>query len=418
MPAIQTVNLNAPQRTEPTGLEKTLGAFANAAVNNQTQKIESDALSDIYKQYQNDGRNLEKTLFEIQSRPGISPTTRVNTVNQLLKFQEVNQHLKKQELDRVNAENKRLADREAINQMADTYGVPREEAAKFNNPSLFQRTYKPQAGKGPLGGLGGTPPTKEESENIARVVRENPDATAEELELAFNEAGIIPGRVKDVLESRRRKEEREAQERTANKKIERQEQIKFHEETQKFDEELQKNVRVAKNQLQTIEHIKKAVDSGNAGPGSWSNIFKGFGEVGDKVSKALLNEDTAAIEASIPALLEGWKEVFGVRLSDADLKVLQDKLPSASKSKEANYAVLKVLKKYAKINLLRGEIASDIKSRNNNLRPLGYVDQIEKRFDELTKPVMVLNPKTGKAVPIPAYEVGDALKAGGSLVNE
>ncbi len=92
MPSAQIVDLSPIPRTEPTTLEQTVGSFSKRMRENQ----EGDVLRDIYSQYQQDGKNLEKTLQDIQTRPGISPTTRVSTVNQILQFQKHNQELLKQ----------------------------------------------------------------------------------------------------------------------------------------------------------------------------------------------------------------------------------------------------------------------------------------------------------------------------------
>jgi hypothetical protein len=198
----------------------------------------------------------------------------------------------------------------------------------------------------------------------------------------------------------------------------REEELQFHKEGEKYDEELFKQAKIAKNQVDTIGNIEKAISSGNVTPTSLANVFKGFGKIGDKISEALINKDQATLLASIPQLLEGWKEVFGVRLSDADLKLLQDKLPSIGKTPEANRAIVKVLKKYADMTLLRSQIAKEVKEKNKGLRPLGYADKIETRFDEMVMPVKIINPGNGKEIEIPAYKVSDAIKAGGRLANE
>lgn len=61
--------------------------------------------------------------------------------------------------------------------------------------------------KGPLGGLGGKPLSEEETSAIEEVLRENPDAEPEELELAFAKKGISPGRSKPYTEARGKSEE-------------------------------------------------------------------------------------------------------------------------------------------------------------------------------------------------------------------
>jgi hypothetical protein len=131
-----------------------------------------------------------------------------------------------------------------------------------------------------------------------------------------------------------------------------------------------------------------------------------------------MNKDEATLLSSIPQLLEGWKQVFGIRLTDADLKILQDKLPDIGKSPEANKAILKVMKKYGEMSSLRHKIATDIKKGNKGIRPLGYADMIEERFDEMVKPVKIINPKTGNTIEIPAYKMGDAINSGARLADE
>jgi len=197
-----------------------------------------------------------------------------------------------------------------------------------------------------------------------------------------------------------------------------QERRDIHKESAKYDEELISNAKVAKKQIETLDDIEKAINSGNVKPGSWTNIFKGFGKIGEQVSKAITNKDEATLQASIPALLEGWKDVFGVRLSDADLKVLQDKLPDIGKNPAANKAILKIMRKYADQTLLRSKIASQIKKENKGWRPLGYADTIEERYDQMIAPIKVKNPHTGRTVEIPAYQVSAAVEDGGEIINE
>lgn len=217
-------------------------------------------------------------------------------------------------------------------------------------------------------------------------------------------------------ELKRRQEDRkiEQKEKTAS----RDEEIAFHKESQAYDDELFKQSKIAKKQFGAIEDVEKAISSGNISPGSLANIFKGFGKIGDKISEALVNKDQAALMASIPQLLEGWKEVFGVRLSDADLKLLQDKLPSIGKTPEANRAIVKVLRKYADMTVLRSQIAREVKEKNKGLRPLGYADKIEQLFDERIAPVKIVNPNNGNIIEVPAYKVSEAINAGGRLSNE
>lgn len=192
----------------------------------------------------------------------------------------------------------------------------------------------------------------------------------------------------------------------------------FHKESKDFDAELLKNESAAKKQQLAISDIEKAVNSGNVKPSSWANLFKGFGTIGDKISQAVMNGDESTLQANIPYLLEGWKETFGVRLSDADLKLLEDKLPSIGKSQDANKSVIGVLKKYSNMTLQKGKVASEIVKENKGLRPLNYSRLVEERFSASITPVKVKSPVTGRTIEIPAYKLEDALKGGAKIVNE
>ena len=96
MPSVQMIDINPNPRSELTPLESTLRGFSKRHRENQVDQQESDALRDIYSQYQQDGNNLQRTIQEVQSDARLSPTTRVNTIDQLLKFQKHNQTLQKQ----------------------------------------------------------------------------------------------------------------------------------------------------------------------------------------------------------------------------------------------------------------------------------------------------------------------------------
>jgi hypothetical protein len=188
-------------------------------------------------------------------------------------------------------------------------------------------------------------------------------------------------------------------------------EYKYHKESEDYDKELIKNTKVAKKQLSTVKDIEKVLQKGEVGPRSLASVFSGLGTVGDKISKALLSKDESTLLSSIPQLLEGWKDIFGVRLSDADLALLENKLPDIGKTPSANKAVLNIIKKYADQTLLRSQIAKEIKNKNNGLRPLQYEEKIEERYDEMSAPVKLISPR-GNEIEVPAYQVGAAIKGG------
>lgn len=81
--------IQAPETSNWIG--ETLKTAIEGAQRNMERDRESDALKQIYKQYQEDGQNLEKAYFDIQSNKNIGPTAKVNMSKQLTEFKKYNE---------------------------------------------------------------------------------------------------------------------------------------------------------------------------------------------------------------------------------------------------------------------------------------------------------------------------------------
>jgi hypothetical protein len=198
------------------------------------------------------------------------------------------------------------------------------------------------------------------------------------------------------------------------------ESVAFHKESQKYDDEVRASEKTAKSQLEAVKNIRDTIATGKVKPTTASAFFKGLGKWGDKISQAFLTDAEGKLEANIPLLLEGWKDVFGVRLSDADLKILQDKLPSLGKSGEANKSVLDVIEKYAKTPILRAKIGRELKKANGGLRHLSFEDKVEEELEKQLsddESVVMIAPN-GKRKRVPKNQVEAAIASGGKLANE
>jgi hypothetical protein len=111
------------------------------------EERENDALSQIYKQYQNEGQDIGRALMAVQSAPGISPTKRVNVANQLLQYQKQNNVsqnniLKQQETNAKNlAEQQKSAEEEARNiEYLKQSGASDREIAAYNAAPVGGKT--------------------------------------------------------------------------------------------------------------------------------------------------------------------------------------------------------------------------------------------------------------------------------------
>lgn len=131
MPAAQVINLNAPEG-EPSALKRTADSFSQRFMENKERQRESDALKEIYEMYQDDSQMLQKSNIAIQKSIELSPTTKVNTVNQNLQMQKYNQQLQNEALKRLEKE-KKEQDKIKIEQDLDEKEIAYLESIKGKN---------------------------------------------------------------------------------------------------------------------------------------------------------------------------------------------------------------------------------------------------------------------------------------------
>jgi len=144
MPQLQTVEPYSTQPREPTHLESLLSGFSGQLNKNREEARETDALRQIYDQYRQDGSNLEDTLMQIQTKPGISPTTRLNSINQLLNFQKHNASLQKNTKAQLDATEKLEANKRILANLEESRSLPKGSLdAYVHDPKMAEQISRP-----------------------------------------------------------------------------------------------------------------------------------------------------------------------------------------------------------------------------------------------------------------------------------
>jgi hypothetical protein len=356
-------------------LGESLGNFAGSYFANKTLQ---DTLKD--KSLQNKPLSERWELLQSRLAPHGRHGEKVFEKNMLVEQQR--QSEKQEKLDKKKSFLfQKLLNKQPLTEQESQLFTPKELTDVANYHQKIDLQNLKNAGKSPMGGLGGQPIPEDQINRIEEVIKAFPQANDDQLALEMAKRGVNPYYFRDYLENRRSQldlSQKNAQQDFENK-------FKIHKEEAKFDEEVYDKAKNAEDQLEAISNIFHAIRSGNVKPSNFSNILRGFGVVGDKLADAFLNKDQAEFSASIPQLIVGMKDIFGVRLSDADLRVVKDKLPDIGKSSEANEAILKVIEKYANISIQRAKIAGDVKKENAGYRSLNYRDEVENRLNEWKK---------------------------------
>lgn len=319
--------------------------------------------------------------FQKLNDPSISPLEQLSTLSQLDVSTEKKQLLGKgleYVLDKQQKAEKERVDRQLNRdrsiKLATNLGLENPEQWADVEPAQIVASYKAK-NPAPKGGVTAQPIPPEHLNKMNEIDAANPRSSPAKRAQLYAEAQIPESSYKFRIESQGGETEASTKEKTH-----------IHEMSEDYDKDLIKSYKNAKKQIELVKDLKKDVESGKIKPSSISNLLKGYGHWGDKIADAFKSGEEGKLEAAMPQLLEGWKEVFGIRLSDADLRVLQDKLPSLGKSPEANKAVLDIIEKYAKPNIVRYQIARKIKKENSGYRPIDYIDRIEELYEESNAP--------------------------------
>lgn len=305
--------------------------------------------------------------------------------------------------------------------------TPQEELAIAHHEQAIElQNLKNQGAKSP-GGVTAQPIPPEQINSIEQFIKDNPNSSSDELAIGLGKAGVNPIYSNPYIENRRRQEENKVKQNAAESKIVNSNDIKFHEESKEYADKIRKEAKTAKERLDTIAPIIKDVEEGKIKPTSAANIFRFFGKSGNKIADALLSGKEANLLAAIPEFLEGRKELFGVRLSDADLNLLQDKLPDIGKSPAANLKILGLMKKYAERALLREEAAENVLEKNGvntpsgKLRPLNFENHVEREFDKILSEEengILMKLPDGREVPIERSKVKEAENLGAKRLKK
>ncbi len=213
-----------------------------------------------------------------------------------------------------------------------------------------------KAEKAPLGGLAGTPITQEESQAMREVLEENPNATAEELELALGERNVRPGRFKGIIESRRRGEETKA-------KNESEQQKALRSETLPLRTQIAEKALTAQHGINNKKHLMDIIDRGDVDDPT-------FAIVADllpfNLGKRLLSNDTLEVKAGLVDEFGDLKNLFQGATRVKELDILQEKIADVYLTDSQKKAILKSRINALQYDVIMGEAAAELEEEGKN----------------------------------------------------
>lgn len=283
------------------------------------------------------------------------------------------QGLQQQEVEKE--QEKRARGQAALGKMIAGEQVTPEEMAMINPEHLLklvQFRNRPAPG-----GVTAQPIPPEVSSRIQPILEANKNAKADDLAVAFDNAGIPRVFSNSYIENRRREDEAKTKREAKESDLSRQEKITFHKESQKMDETISKEAKAAESKIKAMEKQEALLPKLKTWDRIASAMFKG-----SPWENIFTSANAQEFNSYALPMVEGQKETFGVRLSDADLRLVTQKIATTDKSAEANKKIIEWMKEDEKLKIERQKIAQQIKKENGGYRPHDYEEQIRKKMDE------------------------------------
>lgn len=163
------------------------------------------------------------------------------------------------------------------------------------------------------------------------------------------------------------------------------EKHKIDKETLPAYQEIVKSGSAAEANNKRLDKMEKLLTKGNLNNPLFASLLdtvsKGIFGFGLDVN-FLLNADSQEFKKLTSDFIKDAKEVFGGRITDADLKSFLQTVPSLSQTDEGKMRVIRNLKEANNIALVKKRIAQDIIKNNGGSRPYNF----ESLVDELSDP--------------------------------
>lgn len=304
MPRPQYIGEDAP---DP--LAATLSGFTKRG----QELRESDAIRNIYQNYQDQNQTIDQLLMGVNSDPDISPSQKVNIANQLVGLQKARANV-------ISPE-----DRERQIQQLEDIGMPREEAVVAVDSGVKSAGAQHIIGRHVdlmNRGVRGEEPVSEEGLG-GEVAEKSVPQTPEEIEWP---------EIQDTSPAATPKEKRV----TFN------EREKFNNKELKDEKQLNRTLKLAEQRFNTMEELN---ERGNLPENLDRILLDSEGNIRPiaQILK-LANKDTQLFGKVLADFVSGAQEFFGGRVTNFEVGAFLKSLPSLLNTQEGRRAILEQLK--------------------------------------------------------------------------
>jgi hypothetical protein len=381
MPQLQVVDLSpTPYQGRETPLQKTLEGFTRQ----NRQNRDTDELAKIYKQYQDDGQDIDRAMQSLQTNPNLSPSRRIEATNQMLELRKQNavlqQQAAKQQAERDKAQ--REAEKEEKDLKSNQAKIADLEKRNNLEPGAL-KAYEDdpkmaaQVIKQPKGNQADREVDPEQLRRIEKTVAEpgfNELSPAEKnLKLLRN--GVSKENAKSVIEPGIEEAKIRAKEPKPDVERERiMNEIEAKADAAFYQDQV--------SQFPMLEAQGRTLDA--ADKLNKEGVTGGF--LDQALEKAGLMQFTSEGRREFVSLAkdalknQDIKNILGSQISQMEFKFFADATINPNFSQEANDRIIKKEKLVLRYKKLYADIANNIVRQNGGKIPRGFTAMVNEQF--------------------------------------
>jgi hypothetical protein len=238
---------------------------------------------------------------------------------------------------------------------------------KQKDEDINLKKNKPAPTKAPLGGLGGQPVPEEYAKKMDQILNDNPDATADQLRIKLDKAGIPSAYSNPYTENRRRSEEQ-----TAKTKQERKNQLR--QETLPLRTDMAKKSQIAEQSIRNKEGLIEIIKKGKIDDPTYAALAESLPL---NLGKRMLSPDTLEYKAGLVEEYNDLKNIFPGATRVKEIELLEAKIADTYLTDDQKLALLKSRINAEKAHIIRAEAAAQLEDRDD-LGILQFAQEVEK----------------------------------------
>lgn len=243
---------------------------------------------------------------------------------------------------------------------------------------------KPATPKNPLGGIKGVPIPPEIVELKENIKKQNPNASASELESLFQKNGIAQAYYESDVETAAKRDELNLKKTQNQEELKQREKESGQKETSKLREDIAIKGLEAQQSIKNKERALELIDTNKLDDPTVATFLE---SLPFNYGKRFLNPETIEYKAGLVDEFKDLRNLFSGATRVKELDILEHKIADLYLTDEQKKRVLKARINSLNADVLKSEIAAQLEQEMPGIGIGRFTVELNKRLNEKMKPL-------------------------------